>query len=189
MNRIKFFKLIGCTLIAIVLVLLIIAPRAGASDIRVASHADAAAPWVVFTPATNTLPMLANVLVNSGFEDGAPGSASNWNNYGTGYGIDETGGRTGGRALRLINAISTESHGAYQIITLNQTQTHPIYLSGWSKADGIAGTTDSNYSIYLDVYYTKKQSQLQADNIRVIRHTLDGQPIEPTDLAEQTNWR
>jgi hypothetical protein len=154
MNRIKLFKLIGCIPIAIVLVLLIIAPHAGASDIGVASHAGTAAPWVVFTPATNTLPMSANVLVNPGFEAGAPGSASNWNNYGAGYGIDETGGRTGGRALRLINAAGTESHGTYQVIMLNQTQTHPIYLSGWSKADGITGTSDSNYSVYLDVYYT-----------------------------------
>ncbi len=110
-------------------------------------------PWVVFTPATNTLPMSTNALANPGFEDGGPGSASSWSHYGSGYGIDESGGRGGGRALRLINAASAESHGAYQVVTLNQTQTLPIYLGGWSKAEDVTGDSDNDYSVYLDVYY------------------------------------
>jgi hypothetical protein len=153
MKHSSFLKLTLCFLPMLILMLLIIAPQVGALQASTPSRTTAAAPWIVFTPATNTLPMSGNLLPNPGFESGSAITATNWISYVSGYGIDATGGRTGGRALRLINAISTEAHGAYQVVTLNQTQTHPLYLSGWSKADSMTGDPDNNYSVYLDIRY------------------------------------
>ncbi|HSD83530.1 MAG TPA: hypothetical protein VLG46_06720 [Anaerolineae bacterium] len=153
MKRSSFLKLTIVLLPTLILMLLIVAPQVGAWPDSAPARATAADPWIVFTPATNTLPMSANLLPNPGFESGSATTATNWLAYGSGYVIDVTGGRIGGRALRLINAASTESHGAYQVVTLNQTQTHPLYLSGWSKADSMTGDPDSNYSVYLDIRY------------------------------------
>ena len=152
MKRTSLLNLTICLLPTLILLVLSVAPQVGASQTNVPLRAAAAAPWIVFTPATNTLPMSGNLLLNPGFENGSAITATNWTAYVSGYDIDATGGRIGGRALRLINAAS-ESHGAYQIVTLNQTQTHPIYLSGWSKASGLTGDVDSNYSVYLDIRY------------------------------------
>ncbi len=113
----------------------------------------AADPWVVFTPADNTLPMSANLLLNPDFEAGDPGSATNWLSYGLGYTVDETGGRSSSRGLMLVNPLETESHGAHQSITLNQTEIKPLYFSAWSRAQDVTGAQNSSYSFYLDIYY------------------------------------
>ncbi len=153
MKRTSLLKLTICLLPTLIFMLLIVAPQVGALQVSAPARATSATSWIVFTPATNTLPMSANLLPNPGFDLGSPITATSWTAYGSGYGIDETGGRSGGRALRLINATSSESHGAYQVVTLNQTQTLPLYLSGWSKADSMTGDTDNNFSVYLDIYY------------------------------------
>lgn len=43
--------------------------------------------------------------------------------------------------------------GVTQQVVLNQTRPEPIMASGWSKAEGVTGGSDSNYSIYLDLVY------------------------------------
>ncbi len=85
-------------------------------------------------------------------EEDPPGKG--WEPYGSGYEIDPTGGSDGKRALRLINDVSSDVHGAWQVITLNQTEPRPIFIGGWSKAEHITDIPDSNYSLYLDVYDT-----------------------------------
>jgi hypothetical protein len=107
----------------------------------------------VFTPADSSLPMSPNSLTNAGFESGPPGSADDWWAYGSGYTVDETGGCSG-RALKLINPLIADTHGAYQRIILNQTEPKPLYFSAWSKAESVSGEVNSDYSFYLDVYYT-----------------------------------
>jgi hypothetical protein len=119
------------------------------------THATVSAlPWTIFTPADNSLPMASNALTNADFETGLPGDADGWSDYGLGYTVDETGGRGGGRALQLVNSVSTQTHGALQVINLNQTEPRPLYFSGWSRAEDVTGSANSDYSIYLDVYYT-----------------------------------
>ena len=44
--------------------------------------------------------------------------------------------------------------GASQTVTLNQTQPEPIVAAAWSKAEGVGGGRDSDYSLYLDLTYT-----------------------------------
>ena len=44
--------------------------------------------------------------------------------------------------------------GASQSVTLNQTRPEPIVAVAWSKAEGVGGGRDSDYSLYLDLIYT-----------------------------------
>jgi hypothetical protein len=44
--------------------------------------------------------------------------------------------------------------GVSQNIMLNQTKPEPIVAVAWSKADGVGGGRDSNYSLYLDLVYS-----------------------------------
>jgi hypothetical protein len=44
--------------------------------------------------------------------------------------------------------------GASQTVVLNQTIPEPIIAEAWSKAEGVSGSPDSGYSLYLDLVYT-----------------------------------
>jgi len=43
--------------------------------------------------------------------------------------------------------------GASQRVVLNQKTPAPIIASAWSKAEGVSGSPDANYSLYLDLIY------------------------------------
>jgi hypothetical protein len=44
--------------------------------------------------------------------------------------------------------------GASQTVTFNQTRPEPIVAVTWSKAEGVTGSPDANYALYLDLVYT-----------------------------------
>lgn len=44
--------------------------------------------------------------------------------------------------------------GASQTVVLNQEKPEPIVATAWSKAEGVGGTRDHEYSLYLDLQYT-----------------------------------
>jgi hypothetical protein len=116
---------------------------------RAIGHASLAAPWTIFT---NNLPPQGNLLINAGFEDGPVDSATGWSNFVISthtytYTVDNTIAHGGTRSLKLNNLESGDTHGALQVITLNQTEPRPLYFSGWSKAECVTGSTDDNYSL------------------------------------------
>ena len=43
--------------------------------------------------------------------------------------------------------------GASQTVVLNQTRPEPIVAVAWSKAEGVTGSPDTDYSLYLDLVY------------------------------------
>ena len=49
---------------------------------------------------------------------------------------------------------SQAQRGVSQTVTLNQTKPEPIVATAWSKAEGVGGTRDREYSLYLDLLYT-----------------------------------
>jgi len=49
---------------------------------------------------------------------------------------------------------ASAKRGAAQGIALNQTQPEPIVASAWSKAEGVTGSADHDYSVYVDLVYT-----------------------------------
>ena len=48
---------------------------------------------------------------------------------------------------------ATAQRGVSQSITLNQQQPEPIVASVWSKAEGVTGSADSDYALYLDLVF------------------------------------
>ncbi len=114
---------------------------------------EPAAPRTAYAAANSRLPMSDEHLANGSFEQAQLGRAAAWAAYAGGYSVDGAGGRQGRHALRLVNRAEGESHGARQVVTLNQTTPRPLYFAGWSKAEVVSGITDSDYGIYVDVNY------------------------------------
>lgn len=130
------------------------APDVNRLDAQRLSQAAAAAPWAVFSPVdVSNLPMSANRLSNTGFENGSTGSADNWDPYSSGYTVDENGGRGSGRALRLVSSSTHTANAACQVITLNQDQATAVYIGGWSKTENLSGSADRDYSLYMDISF------------------------------------
>lgn len=75
-----------------------------------------------------------------------------WRHYGGGFDIVETSAHEGSRCVRCTNAPG-EAHGASQVILLNQTEPREIVARAWSRAEGVTGTPDNDYSLYLDLIY------------------------------------
>jgi hypothetical protein len=106
---------------------------------------------------------LPNMVLNDRFEEGPLCSADHWeNDFSIGsesysYLLDEDGGRDGGRALKLVNDGSTVTPqgGARQVIWLNQTISHSLVFSGWSRFEGVPGDNERDYSVYLDIHYNE----------------------------------
>jgi hypothetical protein len=59
-----------------------------------------------------------------------------------------------GDAFLCDNGPDAEARrGASQTVTLDQTRPLPIVAEAWSKAEGVGGSPDSSYSLYLDLLY------------------------------------
>jgi hypothetical protein len=53
------------------------------------------------------------------------------------------------------NASDTQiQRGLSQTVVLNQSSPEPIVAAAWSKAEGVGGSRDSDYSLYLDLVYS-----------------------------------
>ncbi len=71
-----------------------------------------------------------------------------WSAYERGFSRD-------GATFVCDNGSETSARrGAYQAVVLNQTRPAPIVASAWSKADGVTGTADHDYSVYIDLIFT-----------------------------------
>ncbi|NUQ01726.1 MAG: hypothetical protein HUU35_17925, partial [Armatimonadetes bacterium] len=64
--------------------------------------------------------------------------------------LDESKAFAGQRSLLADSGATGVWTGALQQVTLPQPEAGPITVSGRSKADGISGEPDNNYSIYVD---------------------------------------
>lgn len=61
---------------------------------------------------------------------------------------------TEGDALVCDNGASTKAQrGATRHVVLNQKRPMPIVATAWSKAEGVSGSPDADYSLYLDLIY------------------------------------
>jgi hypothetical protein len=81
--------------------------------------------------------------------------AERWAHSGAGGYALQRGEKHGGAlSIRCFNDKATGESGAVQTVELNQTRPTPIVASGWSKAQGVSGTPDGNYAVYLDIAFT-----------------------------------
>ena len=66
----------------------------------------------------------------------------------------EQGFRREGKLFACENGADLKvQRGATQTVVLNQTQPEPIVAVAFSKAEGVTGSADTNYSLYLDLLY------------------------------------
>jgi len=88
------------------------------------------------------------------FFDLSGGLAETWSRYGAGgYSLDTQEKHGGSRSLRCVNAVASGESGAIQSVELDQEQPVPIVVTGWSKCQDVAGASDGNYALYLDIVY------------------------------------
>lgn len=87
-------------------------------------------------------------LQNGGFE-----TLGAWSPYEKGFVRTPVRPHSGKWAIQCINTTAGEGRGAEQTITLNQTQPAPLVAEAWSRAQGVSGAPDSDYSLYLDLVY------------------------------------
>jgi len=117
---------------------------------------------LLFQPWSGAVEVLRNVdeavlishLTNGDFERGDLDSAMNWEKYGQGYKRAKGEGRNGSGAIVLEASPSKkELLGAMQTVVLNQKKPAMVIAEGWSKAVNVTGSSDADYSIYMDVIY------------------------------------
>ena len=111
--------------------------------------------WRVFRSLSSGATLGGNTVINPGMETAGSGvPLAGWIPYGSSYTASTTTVHGGTRSLQCAATTATDVHGGYQTIVLNQTTPRAIKLSGWSKALSVTGSSDSDYSVYLDIVYT-----------------------------------
>ena len=94
-----------------------------------------------------------NLLRNAGFEEAPNGQFTSWQRAPQGWRIALGEGRSGSQALAVEALNETSWLGASQTRTLNRTNTAPIIVRGWSRAEEVSGGSDNDYSLYVDIVY------------------------------------
>ncbi len=96
-----------------------------------------------------------NLLVNGDLERRADGKLAGWGGWEAGYEPAPGGGRDGSLGAVCERRQETEpGRGVAQTVVLNQTRPAPILVEGWSRAEGVSGSSDVDYSLYCDLVYT-----------------------------------
>jgi len=98
------------------------------------------------------------LVKNGGFEggggsDGRGAGIPRWNAFGLGYEVDRSVFHGGEQSVRCDSLRMEAVHGAAQEVALNQKRAAPIVVSGWSRADSVSGSKDSDYALYIDLEY------------------------------------
>jgi hypothetical protein len=76
--------------------------------------------------------------------------------YQQGFLYDTAGANaeSGRRSVHARNDSLGDARGVYARVDLNQTVPEDLEVSGWSKASGVSGTANNDYSLYVDLWYT-----------------------------------
>jgi hypothetical protein len=95
----------------------------------------------------------SNLVANPGFEVAPDGRLVGWAKFESGFVYGEKSGRNQSGGIFCENEKSTEARGAGAQVVLNQREAAPLVVRGWSKAQGVSGSSDSGYAIYVDLQY------------------------------------
>ncbi len=95
----------------------------------------------------------ANPMVAKAVLDGGPTGenrlrADAWRPYEQGF------ARQDGEFFCDNGRDATARRGASQNLTLNQLRPEPIVAACWSRAEGVGGSPDADYALYLDLIYS-----------------------------------
>ncbi|WP_165226479.1 hypothetical protein [Aquisphaera insulae] len=115
---------------------------------------------------TQALLIVAPILANAARADSPPGDTARkavlrlesdrganllrsdrWEFEGEGF-------RREGDTFACDDTMPGKRRGIFQRVELNQAEARPIVASAWSKAEGVSGSADDDYSVYLDLTFT-----------------------------------
>ena len=95
-----------------------------------------------------------NLLRNGGFEQTNATAFTAWTAAPNGYRMAVGEGRSNSLALMCDAPDPSGWRGASQTLALNRTNVFPLTVRGWSRAENVSGSADSDYSLYVDILYT-----------------------------------
>ena len=76
-----------------------------------------------------------------------------WKPYGSGFSKLAGQGKGGSQAFYCENGSASDSRGAQYTVALNQSAPKAFVVSAWSKCEGLNGSADDGYSLYIDLNY------------------------------------
>jgi len=76
-----------------------------------------------------------------------------WKSYGEGYKIDDRVRHSGRNSIRCEAKEVGKELGASQVVVLNQKEPKQLVVRAWSKAEGVTGEPNNDYSVYVDLRY------------------------------------
>lgn len=94
------------------------------------------------------------LLVNGSFDEQTGETAKTWRAWKNGFQLVEKEGKNGSTAIVCSRKETDGEFGASQTLQLNRTNTAPLMITGWSKAESVSGSPDSGYSLYADIIFT-----------------------------------
>jgi hypothetical protein len=90
---------------------------------------------------------------NSDFEETQRNRIIGVGYYSRGYLPAPNEGRDNSTAAYCNNPTGNNAMGLMWSFTLSQTHPSPVRMTGWSRSEGVEGSSGSNYSLYIDVIY------------------------------------
>jgi hypothetical protein len=104
-----------------------------------------------------------NLLQNPQWTQNEGGVPTGWRAWGGGFRLEPDAGRDGRAAVAVTRTENEPERGIMQEVVLNQKTPEPLFLTGWSRAEAVSGSADSNYSLYADVTFVDG-TQLWGEN-------------------------
>jgi hypothetical protein len=94
-----------------------------------------------------------NRLRNADFEQATASQFTAWSAAPQGCIVAPGEGRANSQSLACNAADAQGWQGASQTLALNRTNILPVAVRGWSRAENVSGSADSDYSLYVDIVY------------------------------------
>jgi hypothetical protein len=136
------------------------------------------AAWlaVLYLPLHSNLATAAaptNLLTRPGFEAAEAALKAVWRPLEPGgYEVDRQEKHTGNQSIKLAIARKGVTKGASYVLRSDQVKApSSILVSAWSKGEGVTGTKDDAYAIYIDVNYADG-TNLHQVTARLPKHSL-----------------
>lgn len=85
---------------------------------------------------------------------GLESTAAGWAPFEAGFQLDRMVAHTGEQSARCTATEGNALLGIQTHIELNQTRPTPVLVEGWSRARGVGGSRNGDYSVYVDLEYT-----------------------------------
>ncbi|MBI2300772.1 MAG: hypothetical protein HYU66_17825 [Armatimonadetes bacterium] len=77
-------------------------------------------------------------------------TAPGWDAYDEGFTLETEAAHTGSHCVSCANADDQAIRGLVQVIEVDQKEARPLTLTAWSRAEGVSGTPNGDYSLYVD---------------------------------------